>query len=490
MAILHYIFIAFEVVLIFNLIIGVHELGHFLAAKWRGLKIDRFAIWFGKPIWKTRIGGVEYALGTIPFGGYVALPQMATMEGIEGKSDTPSGMLPNVSPLDKIIVAFAGPLFSVLLAFAFACLVWTVGKPSNEADNTTQVGWVDPAGPAGQAGLRAGDTILAVDGHPVKNFMPTGSLDDSIKWRIITSTGPSIAIKYVREGRDMPLLYVVPTNPPTKWYERRALRQISVAQAEKSLVGDIASNSPAAAAGLKTGDELIAMNDRKVYSPIQFAYLEQNLTNRPHSLVKFTFKRGDELFDRTLQAVKPVSPADAGPSFGIVTWQGDTNQSLVHPSPWEQVKASATQITSTIGALFEPKGQIGVQQLGGAVMIIRVYSNLFEDEDGWRRVLWFSVVLNVNLALLNLLPLPVLDGGHILLSLIEAVRRRPIGAGLLSMVQNGFMVLLIGFMIYIAFFDAGDWFRSARADRDQPIIFSPSSSPVRDGQPAVDLHNQ
>src|SRR6202034_4179287 len=98
MTILHYIIIAVEVLLIFNLIIGVHELGHFLAAKWRGLKIDRFAIWFGKPIWKTKINGVEYALGWFPAGGYVALPQMATMKAIEGQSDssvTPS----NVSPL-------------------------------------------------------------------------------------------------------------------------------------------------------------------------------------------------------------------------------------------------------------------------------------------------------------------------------------------------------------------------------------------------------
>ena len=79
MTVLKYIFIGLEVVLLFNLLIGVHELGHFLAAKWRGLKIERFAIWFGKPIWKKKINGVEYVLGWIPAGGYVALPQMATM---------------------------------------------------------------------------------------------------------------------------------------------------------------------------------------------------------------------------------------------------------------------------------------------------------------------------------------------------------------------------------------------------------------------------
>ena len=120
MTVLKIILVLLEVVLLFNLLIFVHELGHFLAARWRGLKIDRFAIWFGKPIWKAKINGVEYALGTIPAGGYVALPQMATMEAIEGKGESSGQPLPPISALDKIIVAGAGPLFSFLLAVAFA----------------------------------------------------------------------------------------------------------------------------------------------------------------------------------------------------------------------------------------------------------------------------------------------------------------------------------------------------------------------------------
>src|SRR6185295_10598534 len=111
MQILKFLFILFEVLVLFNILIFVHELGHFLAARWRGLKVDRFAIWFGKPIWKREFNGVEYVLGSIPAGGYVQLPQMAPMEAIEGKSDKPSEKLPEVSALDKIIVAFAGPLF-------------------------------------------------------------------------------------------------------------------------------------------------------------------------------------------------------------------------------------------------------------------------------------------------------------------------------------------------------------------------------------------
>ena len=470
MTILRYILVALEVVLLFNLLIGVHELGHFLAAKWRGLKVDRFAIWFGKPIWKKKIGGVEYALGWIPAGGYVALPQMATMESIEGKSDTPVEQLPNVSPLDKIIVAFAGPLFSFLLAVVFALVVWQVGKPSNEADSTTTIGWVDPSGPAAKAGLLPGDTILEVDGHPVKHFSPAGNMTDSVTWRIVTSSGTNIAIKYVRDGKET-TTYAVPFHARTKWYERSALRKILITPAVKSSIFEVATNSPAALAGLKPGDQVVALNGEKIYSFMSVVSAEEAMSNSVVKPVTLSIQRGSEHFDRTLLAIKPLTPTNSGPSFGIVSWQGDTNTMLVHPSPLEQIKVSAGQIFNTFGALFS-KGDIGVQQLGGAVMIIRVYSNLFQDEDGWRRVLWFSVILNVNLALLNMLPLPVLDGGHITLSLIEWIRRRPVSGKILEKIQTGFAALLITFMIYIAFFDTGDWLRSARADREVPVVFA------------------
>ncbi len=467
MTILRYIFVALEVVLLFNLLIGVHELGHFLAARWRGLKVDRFAIWFGKPIWKKKIGGVEYALGWIPAGGYVALPQMATMEAVEGKRED-AEPLPNVTPLDKIIVAFAGPLFSFLLAFVFAVIVWQVGKPSVEADNSTTVGWVDPTGPAAKAGLLPGDTILEIDGNAVHHFAPTTS--DSVTWRIVTSTGTNIAIKYLRDGKEA-TTFAVPFHRETKWYQRKALRQILITSASKATVFEVATNSPAALAGLKTGDEVLALNGEKIYSPFAVDSAQEAMSNSVIKPLTLTVQRGAEKFDRTITPVKPLSPTNAFPLIGILSWQGDTNVMLVHPSPAEQIKQSASQIFNTFGALFS-KSEIGVQQLGGAVMIIRVYSNLFQDEDGWRRVLWFSVILNVNLALLNMLPLPVLDGGHITLSLIEWIRRRPVHAGILNYIQNGFAALLITFMIYIAFFDTGDWVRSAHAEHEAPIIFA------------------
>src|SRR5213080_2379681 len=138
------IFILLEVLILFNLLIVVHELGHFLAARWRGLYVEKFGIWFGKPIWKKTINGVQYSLGSLPFGGFVALPQLAPMDIIEGKADVDRAELPPISALDKIIVAIAGPFFSLLLAIVFAALVWVAGYPVSESDMTTTVGYVLP----------------------------------------------------------------------------------------------------------------------------------------------------------------------------------------------------------------------------------------------------------------------------------------------------------------------------------------------------------
>jgi regulator of sigma E protease len=464
-------FIILEVLLLFNALIFVHELGHFLAAKWRGLKIDRFAIWFGKPIWKTRAGGVEYALGWIPAGGYVALPQMATMEAIEGKGEQTPEALPPISPLDKIIVAFAGPLFSFLLAVGFAVIVWGVGRPVSPSESNTVVGWADPAGPAYQAGIRPGDKIIEVDGHPVGHF--AGVTQDSITWRIISSEGTNIPVKYVRDGKAF-MAYPEPFIGTNKWYERKALRKILIAPAQDLVVDEVASNSPAALGGLRHGDEIVALNGERVYCYIPILDAEEACTNAAAAPLRLTVRREGKTLELALRPVRPVQPKEAAPSLGILSLATRDDVQIIHPNPWEQVKDSVMQIVSTVRTVTSRKSDVGLQQLGGPVMIIRVYKNLFEDEQGWRKVLWFSVVLNVNLALLNMLPLPVLDGGHIVLALVEAIRRRAVSPRLLTFIQNGFAILLIGFMIYIAFFDTGDWVRSARQSHVESPVFAPA----------------
>lgn len=538
------VLILLEVLVLFNLLIVVHELGHFLAARWRGLYIEKFGIWFGKPLWKKTINGVQYSLGSLPFGGFVALPQLAPMDIIEGKADVDRAKLAPISALDKIIVAFAGPLFSFGLAVLFAVIIFAIGRPVSESEATTTIGYVMPDSPASQAGLKPGDKILAVDGQPVSRFGGMGA--DSISWRIVRSEGSTIPITIARDvdGKtEIRTVEAKPIVPKTKPWMRKGLRQIEILPAETPLVAKVEPESPSAKTGLKANDLIVAINGKRLYHilgvadfirehpgesltltverdgkeiPLQFNpgnpriasvfkdgpadraglgqgdviiavdgkkiasslaisdYIKQH-AGQP---VAITVQRGEE--QRTVNVTPEVPVNETTPRIGI-SWDEDYGMILdaygklhiLHPSPFEQIRAGMLSIFDTVGAIVSPKSDVRLQHMSGPVMMLRVYYVMFENKEGWRMALWFSVVLNVNLALLNLLPIPVLDGGHITLALVEAVRRRPVNIRVLEVVQTACAVLIIGFMLYIAFFDVQDLFGSRR---DTPR-FSPKAAP-------------
>jgi regulator of sigma E protease len=536
------VLILIEVLVLFNLLIVVHEIGHFLAARWRGLYIEKFGIWFGKPLWKKTIKGVQYSLGSLPFGGFVALPQLAPMDIIEGKADMDRQKLPPISALDKIIVAFAGPLFSFGLAVVFAIIITAVGRPVSESESTTTIGFVVPDSPAAKAGLKPGDKILAIDGKAVSRFGGMG--DESISWRIVRSEGDTIAITVLRENQTL-TVEAKPIVPPTKPWMRKALRQIEIFPAETPVVakvdpdsaaarsglqpndaivaingqrlyhilgiadfirdhlgeqltltierggktvplpfnpdnpkiGSVSPDSPAERAGLKEGDEVVAVDGQKMPSALAIsAYIKQH-AGQP---VGLTLKRGEKTMAVT---VTPEIPVDDKTARIGIAWDEDYGISLdaygkltrVHPGPIEQIRAGMMSIVNTVGAIASPKSDVKLQHMSGPVMMLRVYYVMFENSEGWRMALWFSVVLNVNLALINLLPIPVLDGGHIVLAIIEAIRRRPVNMRVLEVVQTACAVLIIGFMVYIAFFDVQDLFGGRK---DGPK-FVPKSTPAK-----------
>jgi regulator of sigma E protease len=442
------ILVLFEVLIIFNLLIVVHEVGHFLAARWRGLYIEKFGIWFGKPIWKKQINGVQYSLGSLPFGGFVALPQLAPMDLIEGKADVDRAQLPPISALDKIIVAVAGPFFSLLLAFAFAVAVWVVGYPVSESDMTTTVGYVMPKSPA-NGELQPGDKILEVDGKPVTRFL---GMNDSVSWAVVRSEDETIPIKFERDGR-IQTVQVEPYKAESRaWFRRKSVRQLLVLPAETPVIEKVEANSPANAAGLRKGDVLRAINGQAIHHPIA---LQEYIKSHPDETLALDVERGDSRFQVQVKPVplKVEGEKEAKPRIGI-GW--DTKLTNSHPSPIELIQNSVTGTLNTLGAVFSPKSDVGLQHLSGPVGIGRIYFLFFESERGWQLVLWLSVVLNVNLAILNMLPIPVLDGGHILFGLIESIRRKPLNIKVLEYVQGACTLLIVGVIIYITFFDVQD----------------------------------
>jgi regulator of sigma E protease len=537
MEILKFIGIIFEVLIIFNLLIVVHELGHFLAAKWRGLYIERFGIWFGKPIWEKKIRGVWYSLGCIPAGGFVKLPQLAPMESLEGETEIPKEQLKPITPLDKIIVAFAGPLFSFLLAVVMAIIVWQIGRPVGEADFTTTIGYVQDGSPAEAAKLQNGDVIKTIDGREVKRW--GGQNDDGVTWRIVRSESSTLKMEVERNGQLVPI-EVKPRVEETKWYERRALRQIGIGPKNRPSVWEAAKDSPAEKAGFQRGDRIVGVGDQNVYSEASLFFWAKENPNEPlkvtvergekradgtipttvltfepmgvkvNAIVKdspasraglkvddvilatnglpvrfaenfasrvwehnekpmeVTVRRGKEEIKLTVVPEIPISGTDKQnpkPSIGIgmtaidgLVYSPFSKMEPIYPHPSEQIRDAVMAMVNTLDAVTSSKSNISIQHMGGPVMMMRIYYLLFKNPEGWKLALWFSVILNMNLALLNMLPLPVLDGGHITLAVIEGISRRPVNAKLLEWVQTACALLLMGFMVFVTFFDVQDLF--------------------------------
>ena len=468
------------------------------------------------------------------------------MDIIEGKADMDRAKLPKISALDKIIVAFAGPLFSFLLAVLFAVIIWTVGRPVGEAEATTTIGYVVPDSPAAQAGLKAGDKILSVDAHRVSRF--GGMSDESIQWRIVRSEGETIPITVERIVNGRPEKMTVETRPivpQSKWWARKGFREVGIVPAEKPVIAKVKPDSPAAQSGLEPGDTIVAINGQPLYEILGIADYMREHPREPLTLTveragrkrQAPFEPGnpriDDVFNdspaahaglqrgdvvlsvdgqpakstlaisdyikrhtgqaitmsilrdgtkRDVQVAPEIPSGDTIARIGIL-WDQDFgitldqygNTMVKYPGPLEQIRSSMLSIFNTVGAIASPKSDVRLQHMSGPVMMLQVYYKMLSSREGWRMALWFSVVINVNLALLNLLPIPVLDGGHIVLALIEAVRRRPVSMRLLEVVQTACAVVIIGFMIYIAFFDVQDLFGFRR----ETPKFLPKADPAK-----------
>jgi regulator of sigma E protease len=423
---------------ILAVLILVHEIGHFVAARLIGAKVEEFGIGIPPRIKGWRHKGVLWSLNWIPFGGFVKVL------GEDGKSGDP-GSINSKSPLQRAFFLGAGSMMNFLLAFVLMILV--VGFQGVSRSNV-YIASVVPGSPAEAAGWLAGDRIVEVAGVPIES-------SNDVRQRSNEFSGKPLSVVVERDGSPVETSVVPRVSPPAG--EGPTGVAITDAVVSNVTVRSVSLDSPAATAGLQPGDRIISLGGREVGDPFSFAFATENASG---STVPVEVGRGSET--TTLQLDVPVLE----PEGDLLTQLG--LDARINPQ-FDQVPLGSV-IPVGIAQAWEQSGQLlgglrdlvtgraPLDQIAGPIGMGQITSEVVAASPLplWVTLAQLAILLSLNLALLNLLPLPALDGGRLLFVIVEVLR----GGKKLAPEREGIvhfagLVLLLGFMFIVAFLDIG-----------------------------------
>lgn len=529
-------------------LIFIHELGHFLAAKRAGIKVNTFSLGFGPKIFGFTKGETLYKLSLLPFGGYVAMEGENPTEQTGAEGEFGSASLGN-----RAFVVIAGPAVNLLFGIFAFWFIFTVGLDADseglisrltgqsfsEKQDKVQIGMLANDGPAAVAGVKPGDTIVSLDGSPISNW-------SVFHTKIFTNPEKEMELIVERDG-EQETLTVIPDAIPGPRGDYGVLK---VSNTSDAFVSDVDEGSLAAKAGIKVGDQIEAINGQRIYSVPQFGpgiwdsrldwfgtnyqslYQQINESKEEieisviRSVDKETFKKltitmpviwqvktavqekstaeraglqnGDVLnrfngnsvdskslfselemvdddpivlgilregTEKTVTlSPSEVSTKDGEDTFFGIKWAPYLSGMKIDGAPLpkynvftafskglETTWLTFTSITRTLKQLIG--GEVSPKYLSGPIGIADATSRMF-DSVGLTTVLFFIGFISVNLAIVNLLPIPIADGGHLLFFAVEKIRGQPVPRRAQEIVQQVSVVLIIALFLYITWFDS------------------------------------
>ena len=433
MVILTIIYVVAAVLLLFGAAIFVHEWGHYFVARKCGMKVEEFAIGFGKVLWKREKDGILYTVRAIPAGGFVKLPQMITSEALEGKNEEDAEPLPEISPWAKIAVAVAGPIMNIVFAVVLATVIYFVGLP--EMITPPVVGNLSKESTEYALGIREGDIVTKIDGQAIPSW------EEAYKLTALSLTN-RFAVTFLRDNDEF--THMLTATPIS---DEIPIKTLDLPSKFPPIVGRLLEGQAASKAGLKVDDKIISLGGIPIGGRGQ---LIDELQKNGGKETEIVVLRGSE------NVTLPITPRmiEGKVMIGMQFGQGPRVYIERHPgpTPWENISEVGSLMWRTLYALFHPKQTgVGVSDLSGPVGILAMLGAMVKTD--YRLALNFLVLLNVNLAILNMLPIPVLDGGHTIMGLIEGIFRRKIPAKLQEWATTGFAVALISLMLYVTFHD-------------------------------------
>lgn len=449
----------FAFVVVLGILIFFHELGHFLVARLFGVGVEKFSLGFGPRLFGRKMGMTDYRISAIPLGGYVK------MMGEEPDAELDPELIPysftHKHVFKKILIVAAGPFFNLLLAvIIYSCFFYFVGTE----DIRPVINHVVAESPAARAGLQTKDVVVAINGATVASW-------GDITRLIADGQGGDVRIAVKREDT----VFDVAVTPQTKvakdilgddvpYYDVGFSGLVPL----KAVVGEVADGYPAKKAGMQKGDLIVAINGRPVDS-----------WNTMKEIISQS--KGDRLAVQIIRGEEPLTVAIVPVLFSEENVRGEKVDSFrigistpginipaadritIKRGPLQAVMDSVDQTYQisrltllSIGKLI--KGTVSTKTLGGPIMIAEMAGQ--QAKEGVTNLIFFIAVLSINLAVLNFLPIPVLDGGHLMFFFIEAAIRRPINTRMREIAQQAGIFILIMLMIFVFYNDINRLFSS------------------------------
>ena len=423
-------------ILVFLVVLGflifVHELGHFMVARWTGVRVIRFSLGFGPKIYSKTVGDTEYVVAAIPLGGYVKMagddPSQEVTKSPEDFSSRTLG--------ERTRIVLAGPLMNIIVAFVLMPIVFLLGTQTPAfLDQPPVVGWVQDESPARAVGFLVGDRLESVAGRAVATW-------EQAITQFATRPDTTVEVVVDRAGGRRTLMFTVPEQ------STKGSGSLGILPEKPAIVGAVSPGKPAAVAGLKADDEIVNLNGQPIFNWYQMSDAIQKNQGAPLTL---TYRRdGVEAVVELTPAMDEVSKRwviGVGGQESMIFRQYGVVESIVLGTQkmWE-----LTRLTfEVLGQLFT--GNLSIKALGGPIMIAQVTGEAADS--GFSDVVRLVAFISLQLGIMNLLPIPVLDGGWLVFFLIEAIIGRPLNRRGQEIAQTVGFVLLITLALVVSYND-------------------------------------
>ena len=443
------LFMIVAAILLLGPLIAIHEFGHYFVARKLGVKVQVYSIGFGPTLikWKSKKSGIQYQLSALPFGGYVKM--LDEREGNVAEEDMPQAFN-RQSPWKRIAIVAAGPLINLVFAIV---LFWILFLPSQEQLNT-RVGKIFPGTPAAAVQMQTGDKITAIDGTPVSTW-------EKLNYAIVDRAGETGVIQVRVERQGQLQQFSLPIQNFLKDQSKSPLETLGFIPYRPQIpavVTKLSEDGAAIRQGIKEGDKIVAIDGVKMKDWFDVVEIVQA---SPEKLLKIDVLRNGEIkqFDVMPQGQRDnmgnvIGMLGVQSTPGKVTIPDEYKQTIQY-NPAQALMMAVDKTGQISGMILNSmakmvRGLIGLDNLSGPITIAKVAGQ--SAEMGWQTFISFMALMSISLGILNLLPIPMLDGGHLVYYFIEAIRGKPVSEQIQIFGLKIGMVLL-GSMMLLALFN-------------------------------------